>query len=170
LKRRVNFLFDNFTGVVVMQVILKEKILKLGGIGDVVEVKKGFARNYLLPTKKAVIASSLNVEKVEQEREALEAASAEKKTTASKRADAIKDFHLTLQANVSEEGNLYGSISASEIASGLTEQGLPVEAKEVLLPEGQPIKTLVEAFEIKLQLHSEVETNILVTVSAIENE
>ena len=153
-----------------MKVILTEKVINLGGIGEQVSVKNGYARNYLLPYGKAIIASKENIEKVDKDRAQLEKAAADKESEARSRAEAVKDFHLTITANASEEGNLYGSIGANEVSTALLEQGFDVKAKEVLMPQGQPIKSIVESSVIKLQFHPEVQASILLTVSSVEEE
>jgi len=146
-----------------MQLILLEKVHNLGDLGDTVNVRPGYGRNYLLPRGKAVPATRENLERFESEREELQRQAAEKLAAAEARREAIDaleavDFHV----KISPEGRLYGSISAREIADRLTEMGYPVEKAEVDQPEG-PIRETGE-FTVGLILHADVVTEVSIRV------
>ncbi len=148
-----------------MEVILLEKIGRLGNIGDQVKVKAGFGRNYLLPYGKAVIATPENKAKFEVRRAELEKAAADKLTQAQGRARAIEHIaSLTITANASEEGKLFGSVGPREIEEAFEKLGEEVHRSEVLMPEG-PIREVGE-FELELQLHTDVLCTIKVVVAA----
>lgn len=148
-----------------MQVILLEKIGRLGNIGDQVEVKAGYGRNFLMPQGKAVPATRENIAMFEERRAELEAASAEKLTAAQGRAKLIEQIgEVRIAANASEEGKLFGSVGTREIAEAVTAAGQELEKSEVLLPEGA-IREVGE-YDIDLQLHSDVTTAIKLVVSA----
>lgn len=148
-----------------MQVILLEKIGRLGNIGDQVEVKAGYGRNYLVPQGKAIPATEENVAKFEERRAELEAAAADKLTAAQGRAKLIEELGvITITANASDEGKLFGSVGTREIAEAITAAGQETNKAEVLLPEG----TLREVgeFDIDLQLHAEVTQTIKLAIVA----
>ena len=147
-----------------MEVILLEKVGKLGGLGDQVTVKPGFGRNYLVPQGKAVPATKDNVEKFEARRAELEAAAAEKLTAAQARAESLNEKEVTIVAKAGDEGKLFGSIGTKDIADAITAAGADVAKAEVRLPEGA-LRNVGE-FEIALQLHAEVTTAVNVTVVA----
>lgn len=147
-----------------MQLILLEKVQNLGDLGDTVTVKPGFGRNYLLPQGKAVPATSENVAKFEAQRAELEKAAKEKEGEAETRAEALADVVITITANASEEGKLYGSIGPREVANALADAGHEVEKAEVIMGEG-PVRFLGE-HDIHLQLHADVETHIKLIVEA----
>lgn len=147
-----------------MEVILLEKVGKLGTVGDKVDVKSGFGRNYLIPQGKAVAATAKNLEDFEARRAELEAAAAEKKATAEARAEKLADLVVTIEANAGDEGKLFGSIGARDIADAITAAGVEVAKSEVKLPEGT-IRELGE-FDINLQLHVEVTQSIKLVVAA----
>lgn len=149
-----------------MQVILLEKVQNLGDIGDKVNVKSGFARNFLLPQKKAVTANGANSAKFEQMRAELEKKAAEQLATAQSRAEAIAKLSVTVAAQTAEEGKLYGSVGPREIAEGFTKAGEEISKHEVVMSEG-PIRMIGE-HEVKLQLHSDVTIPVKVTVVAEE--
>jgi len=135
-----------------MEVILLEKIGKLGSLGDQVSVKAGFGRNYLIPTGKAVPATADNVTKFEARRAELEKAAAE----------ALNGFNVTIASKAGDEGKLFGSIGTRDIADAIVAAGQDVAKSEVRLPEGALRHT--GEFEVALQLHAEVTTTITVTV------
>lgn len=137
-----------------MQVILLEKVGKLGDLGDKVAVKAGFGRNYLIPYGKAVPATVDNVANFEERRSELEAAAAEKKATAVARAEKLAALSITIAGNSGDEGKLFGSIGTRDLAEAITAAGVEVSKSEVRLPAGV-IRELGE-FEINIQLHSEV--------------
>ncbi len=147
-----------------MEVILLEKIGKLGNLGDKVTVKAGFGRNYLMPQGKAVPATAGNVEKFEARRAELEAAAAETLTAAQTRAEALAGLNVTIVSKAGDEGKLFGSIGTRDIADAATAAGQEICKSEVRLPEGA-LRHIGE-FEIAVQLHSEVTSSINVTVVA----
>ncbi|GAB1257830.1 50S ribosomal protein L9 [Aurantivibrio plasticivorans] len=147
-----------------MDVILLEKLGRIGQIGDKVAVKAGFGRNFLIPQGKAVPATEANIKEFEERRAELEAAAAEKVAAAEKRADQLSGVSVTITANAGDEGKLFGSIGTKDIADAISSAGVEVAKAEVKLPEG----TLREVgeYQIDLQLHSEVTTSITLTVVA----
>ena len=148
-----------------MQVILLEKIGRLGNIGDQVNVKAGYGRNFLVPHGKAVPATEQNIAQFEERRADLEKASADKLTAAQGRAKAIEAVGvISITANASDEGKLFGSIGTREIADAVTSAGEELNKSEVLLPDGA-IREVGE-FDISLQLYTDVETVIKVVVEA----
>lgn len=147
-----------------MEVILLEKIGKLGALGDKVTVKAGFGRNFLVPQGKAVSATAANVAKFEERRAELEKAASEKLTAAQARATALEEFVLNISSKAGEEGKLFGSIGTRDIAEALATAGHTIDKSEVRLPEGA--LRHVGEFAITLHLHSEVNAEITVSVSA----
>lgn len=146
-----------------MQIILLEKTPK-GNVGDVVSVKAGYARNYLIPYGKALPATKVNLADLEKRRGDLEKQAAEKLNAANKRAEALSALPLTITAMASDEGKLYGSIGTVEITHAIKEAGGEIAKKEILLPEG-PLHVLGE-YEIKAQLHTDVVATIKINVVA----
>lgn len=146
-----------------MELILLEKVLNVGDLGDTVTVKPGYGRNYLLPQGKAVPATKENVARFEAQRAELEKAAGEKLGGAEKRAESLADVVLTVAANASEEGKLYGSIGPREVSIALEEAGHDVEKSEVIMGEG-PIRETGE-FDVHLQLHADVEIHIKLIVT-----
>lgn len=147
-----------------MQVILLEKVGKLGNLGDKVVVKAGFGRNFLIPFGKAVPATDANVADLESRRSELEAAAAEKQGGAVARAAKLAEVSITIEANSGEEGKLFGSIGTRDIANAITAAGVPVNKSEVRIPNGV-IRELGE-FEVNIQLHSDVIETIVLSVIA----
>ncbi len=145
-----------------MDVILLQKVRKLGGVGDKVHVKPGYARNYLIPGGRAVFATPENIERVAAQRAELEKAAAEMLKVAEGRAEKLKSLQVSLAAQASEEGKLYGSVGVRELADAITAAGVDVEKQEVRLPEG-PIH-YVGNYEIALQLHSDVTVIVPVAI------
>ena len=148
-----------------MEIILLDKIANLGGLGDQVSVKAGFARNFLFPQGKAVPATKENVEKFEQRRAELEAKIADQLTTAQARADKVSELgEVTIAAPAGDEGKLFGSVGTRDIADAITAAGVEVSKAEVKLPTG----TLRETgeYDVDLQLHSEVMTSVKVIIIA----
>ena len=147
-----------------MNVILLEKVGRLGNIGDQVSVKAGYGRNFLLPQGKAIAANAENVAAFEARRAELEAAAAEKKAAAEARAEKLAESTITITAKAGDEGKLFGSIGTRDLALAISEAGVEVAKAEVKLPEG----TLREVgeYDIDLQLHAEVVTSIKVIVVA----
>ena len=147
-----------------MEVILLEKVGKLGSLGDKVNVKAGFGRNFLIPQGKAVPANKANTEAFEARRAELEAAANEKLSIAQARAEVMQELVVTIAANAGDEGKLFGSIGAQDIADAATATGNEITKSEVKLPEG-PLRS-VGSFAISLQLHSDVSQEITVQVEA----
>lgn len=148
-----------------MQVILLENVGKLGELGDQVNVKSGYGRNFLIPFGKAVPATETNIAEFEQRRAELEAAAAEKQGAAEKRAEALNELVVTIAANAGEEGKLFGSIGTRDIAEAVSSaSGTEVVKSEVLLPQG--VIREVGEYEIDLKLHPEVTTTIKLSVVA----
>ena len=147
-----------------MELILLEKVQNLGDLGDTVSVKPGFGRNYLLPQGKAVPATKENVAEFEARRAELEKAAKERLTGAEGRAARLEDVTLTITANASEEGKLYGSIGPREISDALGGEGHEVEKSEVIMGEG-PVRATGE-YDIHIQLHADVNTTIKLVVEA----
>lgn len=147
-----------------MEVILLEKVGKMGVLGDSVNVKNGFARNFLIPTGKAVPATAENVKVFDQRRAELEKAEAEKLSSAQARADQLAEVELTVTANAGEEGKLFGSIGPRDVADLVSAAGVEIEKSEVKMPNG-PIRTVGE-YNIAVQLHSEVTGSVHLIVVA----
>ena len=147
-----------------MNVILLERVNNLGDLGDEVSVKAGFARNFLLPKKKAVQANDANRAVFEERRKELEDAANEKLSAAKERAEALNEYLLTIQVKAGEEDRLFGSVGTQDIADALVSKGLEVERSEVRLPDGA-IRVLGE-YEVDIQLHSDVTTTIHLHVVA----
>jgi len=145
-----------------MEVILLEKVGKLGTIGDKVAVKAGFGRNYLVPQGKAIAATKANVADFEARRAELEAAAAEKKAAAEARAEKLNELAVTIEANSGDEGKLFGSIGTRDIANAISAAGAEVTKAEVKLPEGV-LRELGE-YQIDVQLHAEVTVAINLSV------
>jgi len=147
-----------------MQVILLEKVGKLGELGDKVVVKAGFGRNFLIPYGKAVPATAANVADFEERRSELEAAAVQKQGGAVARAASLAELSITIEANCGDEGKLFGSIGTRDIADAITAAGVEVNKAEVRLPTGA-IRELGE-FEVTIQLHSDVSQIVNLSVIA----
>jgi len=148
-----------------MEVILLEKVRNLGGLGDQVKVKSGYGRNYLIPTGKAVMATKDNVAKFEERRAELEAKAADQLGAAQARAEKLAGLGVvTIAARAGEEGKLFGSVSAADIADAVTAAGVEVAKSEVKLPEG-PLRNIGD-FELQVVLHTDVEQTVNVQVVA----
>jgi len=146
-----------------MEIILLEKIANLGGLGETVQVRPGYGRNFLIPKGKAVPATPDNVARFEARRAELERAAAEALTQAQSRADAIAALGtVTIEANAGEEGKLFGSIGTRDIATAVTAAGCEVDKAEVRLPDGALRET--GEYTISIALHSEVSAEIQVAV------
>jgi len=146
-----------------MEIILLEKVQKLGNLGDKVNVKPGYGRNYLVPAGKAVPATATNIAEFEARRAELEKIAYTKLSTAEERVAALEGFEIVLAANASEEGKLYGSIGPREISDEVTTRGISLSKAEVIMGEG-PIRYTGE-HEVLVHLHADVETQIKVTVN-----
>lgn len=147
-----------------MEVILLDKVENLGGIGDRVNVRPGYARNYLLPQGKATAATAENIAAFEARRAEIERRAAEELARAQARAEKLAGLELTIGAKAGAEGKLFGSIGAADIAEACATLGQEVERSEVRLPEG-PIRSTGEV-EVVLHLHSDVNVPITVKVTA----
>ena len=148
-----------------MQVILLDKIGNLGDLGDQVNVKSGYARNYLIPKSKAVMATKESIEMFESRRAELQAKASKKIGEAQSRADKLAALEaVIISVKAGEEGKLFGSIGTRDIADAITAAGIEVVKSEVRLPEGS-LRNLGE-YEISLQLHSEVFTKVSLQVAA----
>ncbi len=148
-----------------MEVILLDKIGHLGGLGDKVKVRNGYARNYLLPQKKAVMATKENLAKFEEQRAQLEAKIAAELQTAQERAAALEQLAtVTITAKAGDEGKLFGSVGTRDISEALTAAGCEVHKSEVRLPEG--VLRSVGEYDITLQLHPDVKSVIKVVIAA----
>ena len=149
-----------------MEIILLEKINKLGDPGDLVIVKPGYARNFLIPTGKAIRANKENKAEYEQRKVSLEKAELERKSSAVELADKLKSLKISIQVPVSEEGTLYGSIGTREISDAINVHGLEVEKGTIRLPEGT-LKELGE-YELDVELHPEVIQKITINILSEE--
>lgn len=149
-----------------MKIILLEKVGKLGGLGDSVDVKPGYARNFLIPTGKAVPATKANIEHFEARRSELEAAAAEKLSQAQARKEKIEALELSTAVKAGDEGKLFGSLGNRDIAELVSAQGVELSKAEVRLPEG-PLRH-VGMYEVDLHLHAEVNATLTLTVVAGE--
>lgn len=147
-----------------MNVILLETVGKLGVLGDQVNVKSGYARNYLLPYGKAVPATKANIENFETRRAELEAAAKEKLAGAEGRAARLADITVTIEANAGDEGKLFGSIGTRDIADVITAAGEAVSKSEVRLPEG--VIREVGEYDVNIQLHSDITQAVKLLVVA----
>ncbi|SDM00695.1 LSU ribosomal protein L9P [Franzmannia pantelleriensis] len=147
-----------------MEVILLDKIGKLGGLGDKVTVKPGYGRNYLVPYGLAVPATKDNVAAFDAQRAELEAQAADRKAEAEARAAQLSEIELSLVSKAGDEGKLFGSIGPRDLAEAIASAGIDIAKSEVRMPEG-PIRATGE-YDIDLQLHAEVATTVRVVVVA----
>lgn len=150
-----------------MEVILLERVGRLGGMGDTVKVRPGFARNFLIPQKKALRATEENKAAFEKRREQLAAENAKSKAEAEKIAAKLNGYVVNLQRQASEDGKLYGSVVVRDIADELAAQGFKVERRQVQL--NAAIKS-TGSYKVGVQLHPEVTVGITVNVSRNEAE
>ena len=149
-----------------MNVILLESVENLGGIGDLVSVKPGFGRNFLLPQGKAALATPGNMKQIESRRAELEKAAAEELSKAQARAKTINGVELVIPANAGSEDKLFGSVGPIDIAEAFAAVQVEVERSEIRMPDG-PIHELGE-FQIGVHLHSEVDAEVSLRVVAAE--
>lgn len=147
-----------------MEIILLEKIANLGAMGEKVNVKPGYGRNYLIPQGKATPATAENIAAYEARRADLEKAAAEALAAAGVRRDALLDKVITLVSKAGEEGKLFGSIGTADIASVISEQLVTVERNEVRLPDGA-FRTIGE-HEVQIQLHTDVNVAVKLVIEA----
>lgn len=145
-----------------MNIILLEKVKNLGVMGDQVKVRGGYGRNFLIPQGRAVSATKGNIAVFEEKKAGLEAAAVQKLGIAEARVVELQALNIQISSKSGDEGKLYGSISARDIALAISEAGVEVVKQEVILPEG-PLRSLGDV-EITLQLHSDVSTVINISV------
>jgi large subunit ribosomal protein L9 len=145
-----------------MQVILLEKVGRLGNLGDKVNVKSGYGRNFLIPYKKAVAATESNIAEFEARRAELEKAAGERRGVAEARAAKLAALAVTIAANAGDEGKLFGSIGTRDIADAITAAGVEVDKSEVRLPNG--VIREVGEYEVDVQLHSDVTQAVKLSV------
>ena len=146
-----------------MKIILLDKIQRLGEIGDIVDVNSGYARNFLIPQKKAAFASDKNIAEVEAKKDELAAISADMLTQAKARAKDLEGSECEILVPVTEEGALYGSVGTREISEAFMKSEIQIDKSEVQLPDG-PLKETGE-HNIVVSVHPEVNVEVLVKVS-----
>lgn len=147
-----------------MQVILLEKVRNLGDLGDKVKVKPGYGRNFLIPQNKAVFATEKNVEVFNQRRAELEKRAKTTLANAEQRAAKFNDTSITIAAQASDEGKLYGSVGPNEIKEALQAKSIEISKREIVMPEG-PIHS-VGQYVIEIHVHSDVIANLQVEIVA----
>jgi large subunit ribosomal protein L9 len=147
-----------------MEIILLEKIANLGNMGEKVNVKPGYGRNYLVPQGKAAAATAENIAEYEARRVELEKASADSLTAARARREELHEKVITITSHAGEEGKLFGSVGTADIAHALTEIGITVERHEVRLPEGA--FRVIGEHEVMIQLHTDVDATIKLLIEA----
>ncbi len=145
-----------------MQLILLQKVVNLGNLGDKVDVKPGYGRNYLVPQGKAVPATAANLATFEAKRAEYEAKAKAQTDGAESRRSQLDGVRVTIKANASTEGKLYGSVSARDIADALTAAGQKVSKSEVIMSEGA-LRNIGE-FDVLVHLHAEVEVTVKVVI------
>ena len=150
-----------------MEVILLERIEKLGQMGETVKVKPGFARNYLLPQKKALRATKANMARFEAERATLEATNLQRREEAEKVAKTMDGLTLLVIRQAGEGGMLYGSVSGRDVADAIKEAGFPIERRHVSLDT--PIKSL-GIYQVRVALHAEVAVTVTLNVARSQDE
>ena len=145
-----------------MEIILLEKLTKLGNLGDQIKVSMGYALNYLIPQGKAIVANAFNIKRFEERRQGLEEAALERLRLAQERAQALETLAtITLSVRSGEEGKLFGSVGTLEVARAITEAGVQVARAEVRL--AQPLRN-IGSYPIELHLHSDVTVEVLLTL------
>ena len=149
-----------------MEVILKEDIKNLGLIGDIVSVKPGYGRNFLVPQGKAVFVTADNLKQLELQKEELRKKQDEELSVLREKAQTFEGLKLTIEANVTDEGTLYGSIGVIDIANSAIEKGIEIEKSFINMPDG-PIKK-IGSHEVELLLHPEI--RVMITVEVIGGE
>lgn len=150
-----------------MEIILLERVANLGMIGDVVTVRDGYARNFLLPQKKALRANEANRKVFEANRDRLEAENAEKRTEAEKQGTKVAGEEIVLIRAASNSGQLYGSVNVRDVAGALADKGHDIDKKQVIM--GAPIKT-IGMFDVTISLHPEVEVTVKANVARSDDE
>jgi len=151
-----------------MEVILLQKVDNVGGIGDLVRVKSGYARNYLIPQGKATLATPENKAKFESRRAELEAKAAAELAAAQERGKKLEGLTLKIEMQAGAEGKLFGSVGTVDIAEEIGKRGIEVERSEIRLPDG-PLRTVGD-HQIELHLHTDVNVEIKVVIAAAEPE
>jgi large subunit ribosomal protein L9 len=147
-----------------MQVILLEKVANLGGLGDVVKVKDGYARNFLIPTRRARRATESAIKEFEAKRVELEKAAAEKLATAQAVGEKLNGKTVTISQKAGVDGRLFGSVTTADIAEALTKSGIATVKSQVRLPNG-PLKTVGE-FTVNVAPHTDVVVDVTVLIVA----
>ncbi len=147
-----------------MQIILLEKIRNLGALGDTVNVKPGYGRNFLIPQGKAVFATDENVKSFDARRAELEKKAAQELSKAEQRAAKLNDTTLVIQAQASDEGKLFGSVGIVEIKDALLAKSIEVNKREIMMPEGAFHS--IGQYAVKIQVHSDVIATVQVEVIA----
>ncbi|MGZ8095335.1 MAG: 50S ribosomal protein L9 [Methylosarcina sp.] len=147
-----------------MEVILLEKIAKLGNLGDKVTIKSGYGRNYLVPQGKAVMATANKIAEFEARRAELEKAAQDKLNAAQARAEALQKLQIVITHKAGDEGRLFGSVGTHNIAEAITNAGVAVEKQEIRLPHGA-IRHVGE-FPVDINLHSDVVVTLPITIAA----
>lgn len=145
-----------------MQVILMEKVVNLGSLGDVVKVKDGYARNFLIPQGKAKRATEANLKEFEIRRADLEKKAAELLSAAQSRAAKLEGLTVQISRKAGVDGRLFGSVTNADVSEALVAQGIPVQKAEIRMPQG-PLKQVGD-YPLTLQLHTDVLANITVSV------
>lgn len=145
-----------------MQVILLEKITNLGNLGDIVRVKDGYARNYLIPQRMARRATAMAIEEFEKRRAELEKTAAEKLAAAQAQGEKLDGMIVQIQQKSGVDGRLFGSVTNADIAEALSKQGFDIQKSQVRLPTG-PLKTVGD-FPVAVSLHTDVVVNVTVSV------
>jgi large subunit ribosomal protein L9 len=144
-----------------MQVILREDVEKLGKIGDLVKVADGYARNYLVPNKKAIEATPKNVHAMEHAKKMVSDRIRKMKKSAAAEAEQIKGLTVTIKAKVGEEGKLFGSVTSMDIADAVKSQGIELDKRKIILEES--IKRVGE-YTVQVKLHSDIHVDVKVNV------
>ena len=146
-----------------MELILLQNVKNLGSLGDKVKVKPGYGRNYLVPQGKATPATAANLEQFEARRAEYEAKAKLQLAGADARRAQFEDSSVTISANASPEGKLFGSVGPRDIAEAFTNAGTALDKNEVIMPDG-PLRQIGE-FEVQLQLHADVQTTVKVVIT-----
>jgi large subunit ribosomal protein L9 len=151
-----------------MEIILLQKVDNVGGIGDLVRVKSGYARNYLIPQGKATLATAENKAKFESRRAELEAKAAAELAAAQARAKKLEGLVIKLEMQAGTEGKLFGSVGTVDIAEAIGKQGMEIERSEIRLREG-PLRSVGE-HKVDLHLHTDVNVEVTVVIEAVETD
>ena len=149
-----------------MQVILLEKVKNLGNLGDKVNVKPGYGRNFLIPQSKAVFATEKNVEMFEERRSELEKKALQMFASAEQRAAKLNDVTVVIKAQASDEGKLYGSVGPNEIKDALMNKSIDISKREIVMPDG-PLHS-VGQFTVDIHVHSDVIAHLCVEIVGIK--